>query len=100
MISDCCRKGHLTLIVVDGQYRAEYAYCSGQWKYWRSWTIGPRRVKTVRAMGEVEVQEGARAVWRAQRRLPIPWMWMPVWWRQRRRRAFEAGLRAARLEHR
>lgn len=44
---------------------------------------------------ETMVQDGARAVWRGRRRLPIPWMWMPVWWRQRQRDAFERGLRMA-----
>lgn len=42
---------------------------------------------------ETMIQDGARAEWIAERRLPIPWMWMPVWWRQRRRRIFEARVR-------
>jgi hypothetical protein len=42
---------------------------------------------------ETMIQEGARAEWIAARRTPIPWMWMPVWWRRRRRRIFEARLR-------
>jgi hypothetical protein len=44
-------------------------------------------------ISETAIQEGARAEWTMERRLSIPWMWMPVWWRRRRRRIFEARMR-------